>query len=294
MSLILNSAHPGITLQDLGRKQAREFGFSKGGPLDDLSHRWANYLLGNPFSTPVLEIILGGTEMEFLQNAHISITGADLGFQTINGTPLPPGKTYFLEKGTHLISKGPRMGQVSYIGVEGGFIQKSFQGSVSIPQREKPLFPRINETLFEYLPCFRSGSKMIPEEFRFVERRFDRVPYFPGYQADNFKLMSLELTKEDRFDRMGAYLSGSSLHYQGPALNSEPIAIGSLQVLNPKKIIALFNDCQTIGGYPKIGVLSLIGKSILVQMRPGRKFTLEPVLPKKAWENYWSNLAFLT
>ncbi|MCO4795372.1 MAG: hypothetical protein KC493_16755 [Bacteriovoracaceae bacterium] len=294
MSLLLNSPHAGVSLQDLGRKQAREQGFSKAGPLDDLSHRWANYLLGNPSSTPVLEIILGGLEFELTENAHLSITGADLDFQTAKGTPLPPGKTYFLSKGTIVISKGPRTGQVAYISVEGGFKRPSYLQSVSLPRRERPIFPRINETVFEFEECNRCGSKMIPEQFRFVERRFQRVPYFPTYQSEFFKDGDIELQKENKFDRMGAYLSSSGLHYKGEVLPSEPIAIGSLQVVNPKKVIALFNDCQTIGGYPKVGVLSIVGKSILVQMRPGTKFLLEKTSPEQAFQNYWSNLAFLT
>lgn len=294
MSLILNSAHPGITLQDLGRKKARELGFSKGGPLDELSYRWANYLLGNPSTAPVLEIILGGVEMELTMDAHLSLTGADLGIETSRGTPLTPGKTWFLPRGTILISKGPRLGQVAYLGIEGGFKRKTYVESVSVPKRERPLFSRINETLFEYAECSRSGSKMIPDEFRIVERKFDRVPYFPAYQHNDFSSEKIELSKEERFDRMGAYLSSSGLHYKGEALASEPIAIGSLQVVNPKKVIALLNDCQTVGGYPKLGVLSILGKSILVQMKPGKKFRLDPISPKEAFDNYWSSLAFLT
>lgn len=294
MSLILNSSHPGITLQDLGRKKARELGYSKGGPLDELSYRWANYLLGNPSTAPVLEIVLGGAEMELTLDAHLSLTGADLGIETSNGVPLTPGKTWFLPKGTILISKGPRMGQVAYIGIEGGFRRKTYLESVSVPKRERPLFSRINETLFEYSASSRSGSKMIPDEFRIVERKFDRVPYFPAYQFKDFSSEKIELQKEERFDRMGAYLSASGLHYKGDALSSEPIAIGSLQVVNPKKVIALLNDCQTVGGYPKLGVLSILGKSILVQMKPRKKFRLEAISPKEAFDNYWSNLAFLT
>jgi 5-oxoprolinase (ATP-hydrolysing) subunit C len=294
MSLILNTTHPGVTLQDLGRKKARELGYSKGGPLDELSYRWANYLLGNPSTTPVLEIVLGGLEMELTLDAHLSLTGADLGIETNKGVPLFPGKTWFLPKGTILISKGPRMGQVAYIGIEGGFKRQKFLESVSIPKREKVIFPRINETLFEYDECSRSGSKMIPDQFRIVERQFDRIPYFPAYQNNDFSSEKVELVKEERFDRMGAYLSASGLHYKGDQLSSEPIAIGSLQVVNPKKVIALLNDCQTVGGYPKLGVLSALGKSILVQMKPGKKFRLESISPKEAFDNYWSSLAFLT
>jgi len=135
---------------------------------------------------------------------------------------------------------------------------------------------------------------MIPDQFRIVERKFDRVPYFPAYQFKDFSSEKIELQKEERFDRMGAYLSASGLHYKGVPLSSEPIAIGSLQVVNPKKVIALLNDCQTVGGYPKLGTLSILGKSILVQMKPGKKFRLEAISPKEAFDNYWSSLAFLT
>ncbi len=294
MSLILSSSHPGISLQDLGRKKGRELGYSKGGPLDELSYRWANYLLGNPSTTPVLEIILGGVEMELTLDAHLSLTGADLAIETSKGVPLTPGKTWFLPKGTILISKGPRVGQVAYIGIEGGFKRQTYLQSVSVPKRERSIFPRVNESLFEYTESTRSGSKMIPDEFRFVERQFDRVPYFPGYQNNDFASERIELSKEERFDRMGAYLSAKGLHYKGEGLSSEPIAIGSLQVVNPKKVIALLNDCQTVGGYPKLGVLSAFGKSVLVQMKPGKKFRLEAISPKEAFDNYWSNLAFLT
>jgi allophanate hydrolase subunit 2 len=53
---------PGLhtTVQDLGRTGYRDVGVPASGPLDHISFRFANALVGNPVSTPALEMLILG------------------------------------------------------------------------------------------------------------------------------------------------------------------------------------------------------------------------------------------
>ena len=143
---------------------------------------------------------------------------------------------------------------------------------MSIPQRERSLFHDYNSQNFKYV---QNSASILANEILPLELNPNQLEYFPSYQNSYFKYSELNFTKENRFDRMGIFLEGEGVKYCGQAIRSEGIAIGSLQVINERKIIALLNDCQTIGGYPKLGVLTHKSKCQLAQLKPGLSFCLK-------------------
>ena len=66
------------TVQDLGRPATRHWGVPVGGAMDQLSHRLANRLVGNPDNAATLEMTLTGDVLQWEQDAVIAITGASL------------------------------------------------------------------------------------------------------------------------------------------------------------------------------------------------------------------------
>jgi antagonist of KipI len=71
-------------------------------------------------------------------------------------------------------------------------------------------------------------------------------------------------------DRMGVRLDGPKLERSGRAdLLSEAVAPGTVQVPPNGKPILLLNDCQTIGGYPKLAHVITVDLAIAAQLRPG-------------------------
>ena len=71
------------TIQDRGRFGFAEIGVPTSGVMDSYSANIANSILDNSLDAAVLEITFGGTQLEFLTDSFISISGADFN-PTIN------------------------------------------------------------------------------------------------------------------------------------------------------------------------------------------------------------------
>ena len=71
---------PGLltTVQDLGRWGHQHLGVPVSGPMDPVSHRIANALVGNPAEAATLEATLRGPELRFERAARVAVAGADL------------------------------------------------------------------------------------------------------------------------------------------------------------------------------------------------------------------------
>jgi antagonist of KipI len=71
-------------------------------------------------------------------------------------------------------------------------------------------------------------------------------------------------------DRMGIRLDGPRLERREDVdLLSEAVAPGTVQVPPSGQPILLLNDCQTIGGYPKIAHVITVDLPIATQVCPG-------------------------
>jgi len=68
---------------------------------------------------------------------------------------------------------------------------------------------------------------------------------------------------------MGVRLDGPTLERSDDVdLLSEAVAPGTVQLPPSGKPILLLNDCQTIGGYPKIAHVITVDLGIAAQLRP--------------------------
>ena len=77
---------PGILslLQDSGRQGQHRLGLSTGGPLDGEAFHYCNYLLQNPPASTVIEVSVGGLQLEAEVDTFICLTGASMPL-SING-----------------------------------------------------------------------------------------------------------------------------------------------------------------------------------------------------------------
>ena len=83
------SAGAATTVQDYpGRIGLWDVGVPPSGPMDALSFRLGNRLLGNPESAAGLEVTAAGPTLQFLGAARICLTGADCG-ATLDGVAVP-------------------------------------------------------------------------------------------------------------------------------------------------------------------------------------------------------------
>ena len=118
------------TVQDWpGRTGYWDIGVPPSGPMDELSFRLGNRLLGNPESAAGLEITAQGPTLRFAEATHVVVTGAALTLDC-DGHPLPAGEVVRLPAGATLTMGSARgVGIRSYLLVEGGIDVPLHMGS---------------------------------------------------------------------------------------------------------------------------------------------------------------------
>src|SRR3979411_1422552 len=79
-SMAIKVLKPGLstTVQDLGRPGYYHIGIPISGGMDRFALRAANLLVGNDEGAAVLEAAFLGPELEFLSDAVVAVTGAEL------------------------------------------------------------------------------------------------------------------------------------------------------------------------------------------------------------------------
>lgn len=133
-SCSLQVLDPGVltTLQDYPGRINVGHGIPPGGPMDDLSSRVANILVGNDPGTELLEATLVGPELLFHEAAVVAVCGAELPL-TLDGNQQPLWSRIVIDRGQTLkLGRVAADGTRAYLAVKGGFPQvPMFLGSKS-------------------------------------------------------------------------------------------------------------------------------------------------------------------
>lgn len=125
------------TLQDFpGRIGYWHIGVPPSGPMDDVSFRLANRLVGNPPGMVALESTLIGPCLKFNQAALIAVTGPDVALTLENtdqiGKPLALWQAHYIAAGSVLrLGKIVDAGCRNYLAIRGGFDVPDYLGSKS-------------------------------------------------------------------------------------------------------------------------------------------------------------------
>ena len=291
-------AGPLALLQDAGRFGVRHLGVTQGGPADLHGWAWANYLVGNAWGTPALEVTFGGLKLVAMQELTIATTGADLRAKH-NDNPLPLWRTVTLKKGDQLTFGTPANGLRAYLAVAKGFAAQAVLGSVSSVVRERlGGFDGQGNSLGngDELTVTSTGLSDLDREAPAHERPDYSSPVtlklLTGAQIAAFTGKSIfdafnaEWRVDNRADRMGVRLTGPKLRCSIESLVSEGISSGAIQVPPDGQPIALLNDRQTIGGYPRLGNLTPLAASRLAQCQPGQTVKLRAVGVEQALSEY--------
>jgi len=275
-------AGPLALLQDSGRFGVRRLGITQGGPADLHAWAWANRLLGNPWGSSVLEVTLGGLELQAEQDCQIAICGGDLG-ATIDQQPASLWQTITLRRHQTLRFRLPISGVRAYLAVKGGFKAGMILGSASCVTRDalgghKGDGSKIGQ---DDRLCFSAHTpdqlptRELPDSERPDYSQQALLDLIPGAQIAEFRGDSLyrafnhEWQVDTRADRMGIRLKGPVLQCHMKTMISEGINLGAVQVPPDGQPIILLNDRQTIGGYPRLGTLTPLACARLAQCAPG-------------------------
>lgn len=280
-------------LQDAGRFGVRHLGVTQGGALDWVAMHWANWLLGNPWGAPVVEVALGGFCVVAEQDCVLALAGADLDAQ-VDDQPVAPWRSFALGKGQRLTLKQPKQGVRAYLAAPGGFPGEKVLGSCATVIREElgGIDGRGAALGKGQALAFAGASASLREVPQALRPAYAQKPVLDlvmGAQIGDFSGTSLfkafnsDWTLDTRADRMGIRLLGPQLVYQGAPMISEGIPLGAVQVPPDGQPIVLLNDRQTIGGYPRLGALTPLALAQLAQCMPGAAVRFRAVVQDEAW-----------
>jgi urea carboxylase len=120
------------TIQDWpGRLGLWEVGVPPSGPMDSLTFRLANRLVGNPEGTAALEITMAGPSLRFNTAALIAVAGPPV-IILKNGEAISPNTTFTVDPGDIIkIGKLETTGLRAYLAIAGGIEAPDYLGSKS-------------------------------------------------------------------------------------------------------------------------------------------------------------------
>ncbi|MBY6118377.1 biotin-dependent carboxyltransferase family protein [Mameliella alba] len=282
-------AGPGVTVQDDGRPGYMALGLSRGGAADRQALAEGAALLRQPVGT-ALELAGFGGRFRVDTPCRIALTGAPMR-ATLEGAPLAWNASHALPAGAVLEIGGALQGVYGYLTVGGGFDLPKELGARSAHLNaglgrlleagdRLPLGPdtgretgltldpvdRLGGGVLRVLPSLQ--TEMFPEETRarFVEERF---------------------TRDSRGNRMGIRLKPEGQGYgltEGQSIVSEVITPGDIQIPGDGAPYVLLYECQTTGGYPRIGTVIPADLPRVAQAAPGAELRFRFVSRDEALE----------
>jgi antagonist of KipI len=286
---LLKVLKPGLSssIQDSGRLQWQSFGVPASGVMDRFSHRVGNILLGNKPTEAVIEIIMGGFEVEVLNNIHIVISGADLQ-PAINGVPVPLWRVLTLKKGDNLKFSGPKQGTYCYLAIADGIEAPNMMGSKS-SYAQAGIGENFKKGLILYgkegRACARVGlrTELVPIYEKNPTIRINLGPNVQYFNEDTIEQLFKQRFAIKQFSRMGYRLQGEPLnHSLKNSLLSNAVPYGAIQVPSNGQPIVLMVDRQTTGGYPVIGTVITVDLPKMAQVQSGNHISFQHVTIEEA------------
>lgn len=268
------------TVQDIGRWGYQSRGVPVAGPMDPVSHRLANALVGNGRAAALLEVTLIGPELEFEDERLVAVAGADYDL-SLDGRQVPSHAPFIVSAGSRLRFGARRLGARAYLAVSGGINVPPTLGSRST-HLVSAMGGVAGRALIagDRLPLGSSflsqGTALAPQEpIVTLPDRHATVRVLPGPQLDYFTADALDLLQSAPYtvarnsDRMGFRLAGARLtHMRGADIISDATALGVLQIPASGEPILLMADRQTTGGYPKIATVITADLPVAGQLAP--------------------------
>ena len=294
----LEIVEPGLltTVQDTGRFGYQRYGVPTSGAVDLFAIRAANLLAGNSEGAAGLEMTVMGPTVRFLNDAWISIAGADLG-PRLDGGPIPPWESVAVSSGAVLSFDGARDGMRAYMAITGGIDVPVVMGSrstyvkgtigghqgralkasdvLSRAERWHNTPPEGNRLPDHLAPPFYGHAHQIRVVLGPQDAAFTR----DGVQS----FLTSEYTVSIQSDRMGYRMEGPAIeHVSGPDVISDGTPFGAVQVPGDGQPIVLLSDRGTTGGYAKIATVISSDIGTLAQAMPGDTVRFAEVSVEKA------------
>lgn len=261
-ALSVLTAGPALTVQDLGWQGYLAHGLTRGGAADVLAlHEGAALLGQNPAFSGIEMVGMGGLFTASVDTV-IALTGARM-TASIDSAPVLWNASHALPAGAKLSIGGALEGTYGYLTVLGGIDMPLVMGA-----RSSHLKSGIGRVLApgDTLPLGATSVQQLPERALDPTPRFGggTVRIVPSIQTDQFTpetLARFSLTafkRDPSGNRQGVRLASDGDGFfvdGGLSIVSEVISEGDIQMTGDGAPYILMCECQTTGGYPRIGTV---------------------------------------
>lgn len=264
-----------LTVQDMGRPGHLAQGLSRGGAMDRRALLEAAALLGARAPLAAIEMAGAGGRFSVDAPTRIALTGAPMS-ATLDGEALRWNATHLVQPGQLLQIGGARAGVYGYLTPAGGIATEPW-----LESRATHLSIGIGTTLAagDALPCGDDPAPERPAHGLAPDSRFEggtiRVidgPHTALFDADVLEAFyATAFTRGPRGNRQGVQLAAEARFTTDLArgLASDLIGPGDVQMTGDGVPYVLMAECQTVGGYPRIGTVHPADLPIVAQAAPG-------------------------
>ncbi len=272
---LVHKIGPACTIQDQGRPGYLDKGLSRSGAADPLALAEGAALLKQAPTLAALEMAGLGGVFEAETDIRIALTGAQMQVD-LDGAKLAWNASHQIKTGQRLTIGPARNGVYGYLHVGGGFDTPVTLGSRSCHLATRIGWPVESGVRLPVGPDKTSITGVCLD----VSDRFSggmvrvlrglQTPLFPQPVQERFE--STVFLRGQRANRMGVEMTSSGDGFVANGqLNilSEVIIPGDIQMTGDGKPYALLPECQTTGGYPRIGTVLPCDMALIAQAPAG-------------------------
>ncbi|WP_323770954.1 biotin-dependent carboxyltransferase family protein [Antarctobacter sp.] len=288
-ALEIVQAGPGVTVQDIGRPGYLALGLSRGGAADRIALAEGAALLRQPVGV-ALELAGFGGRFRADVPCRIALTGAPMR-ATLDGAPLVWNASHRVPAGAVLDIGGAVSGVYGYLTVGGGFDLPEALGA-----RSAHLSAGLGAVLQagDVLPLAKDSGRTVGQVLD-AAARFDggTLRVLPSLQTTMFpeemraRFAQEVFRRDSRGNRMGIRILPPDEGYglpSGQTIVSEVITPGDIQIPGDGAPYILLYECQTTGGYPRIGTVIPADLPRVAQAAPGAELRFRFVTRDEALE----------
>jgi len=259
--LIVQQIGPGVAVQDLGRPGFLAQGLTASGAADHRAVYEGAALLRQSPQLALLEMVGTGGTFEATAPIRIALTGAGM-VAKIDGETAAWNASHLLPAGAKLVIGPSRDGTYGYLHVGGGIATEAILGSRATHQSVG-------------LGSLVAAGQTLPvgeDKGKDVGMALPRDPRFAGgdvrivasMQTEDFdpnireRFEATVFRRDPRANRQGIRLDSDGTGFSNPkqlGIVSEVIVPGDIQITGDGTPFVLMAECQTTGGYPRIGTV---------------------------------------
>lgn len=280
-SLTVITAGPAMTVQDQGRPGYRAQGLTLGGAADRLALYEGAALLQQSADLAAIEMAGSGGTFQADQDMRIALTGAEM-TANIDGEALIWNASHMLPAGAKLNIGGARNGTYGYLHIGGGVDAPLVMGA-----RSSHLACGIGGLIEtgEVLPIGqdkgRDVAMTLPASDRFGG---GKIRIVASMQTEDFlpeevdRFCATSFRRDARANRMGVRMDMDSDGFSTDAqlsIVSEVVVPGDIQISGEGAPYVLMYECQTTGGYPRIGSVLACDLPRVAQAQTGATIQFE-------------------